>query len=156
MLKKHEHVSAEHVCSGIGIPNIYDYLKTVEQIPESTETAELIAAAKDRTAAIFNSAIDPKNPSALCAATVDTFVSILASEAGNLAVKVLATGGIYIAGGVPLHILKVLEGPGFMTSFKRKGRFAELMEHIPVHIILTRAALLGSAVYGLETFKERA
>jgi glucokinase len=154
MLKRYNHVSVEHVCSGIGIPNIYDYLATVEQIPENTEVARLMASATDRTPVIVESVVNPQNPSALCAATVDTFVSILASETANMALKVLATGGIYLAGGIPLHMLKVLEGPVFMSAFKRKGRFAELMEHIPVHIILTRAALLGSAAYGLESLKE--
>jgi glucokinase len=156
MLRQYNHCSFEHVCSGIGIPNIYDYLKTVEQIPEDIEVAELISSATDRTAVIVESAIKPQNPSKLCAATVDMFVSILASESSNLALKVLATGGVYLAGGIPLHMLKVLEGPDFMRSFKRKGRFAELMEHTPVHIILTRAALLGSAAYGLESMKEEA
>jgi glucokinase len=68
--------------------------------------------------------------------------------------KVLATWGIYLAGGIPLHILRVLEEPRFMESFTRKGRFAQLMGRIPVHVILTRAALVGAAAYGLESFKE--
>jgi glucokinase len=98
--------------------------------------------------------LNAQNPSKLCTATVDTFISILASEAGNVALRVLATGGIYLAGGIPLHMLNALKGPRFMESFERKGRFTELMKRIPVHIILTRAALLGAAVHGLESFKE--
>ena len=82
------------------------------------------------------------------------FISILASEAANLAVKVFATGGIYLAGGIPLHMLGVLKGTRFMEAFSRKGRFAQLMERIPVHVILSHAALVGSAAYGLESFKE--
>ena len=156
MLGRFDHVGIERVCSGIGIPNIYEYLRDVERIPESPGITRLIAASKDRTATIVNSAVDPNNPSRLCAATVDTFISILASEAANVALKVLATGGMYIGGGVPLHMLSVLRGPHFMESFKRKGRFADLMMRIPVHIVLTRAALLGAAVYGLESFKEDA
>ena len=154
MLARFDHVGIERVCSGIGIPNIYEYLRDIEHMPESPQITQLIAASKDRTAAIVESAVNPENPSKLCGATVDMFISILASEAANLALKVLATGGIYLAGGVPLHMLRVLEGPGFMESFKRKGRFVELMKHIPVHIILTRAALVGAAAYGLESFKE--
>jgi len=79
------------------------------------------------------------------------FVSILASEAGNLAVKVLATGGIYLAGGVIVHTLGVLLDLGFMESFKRKGRFVDLMERIPIHVVTARAALVGAATYGLNT-----
>ena len=154
MLKRFDHVSVEHVCSGIGIPYIYEYLRDIEQIPENPETAQLIANATDHTAAITNSAFDQHSPSELCRATIDTFVSILASEAANMALKVMATGGIYLAGGIPLHIPRAAEGAGFMESFKRKGRFAQLMESIPVHVILNRAALVGSAAYGLESFKE--
>jgi glucokinase len=152
MLQRFDHVGIERVCSGIGIPNIYDYLRDVERIPENPEATKLIVGSKDRTAAIVTAALDPETPSELCATTVDTFISILAAEAGNIALKVLATGGIYLAGGVPLHMLAALKGPRFMESFKRKGRFVELMKQIPVHIVLTRAALLGAAVYGLETF----
>ena len=154
MFKHFDHVSVEHVCSGIGIPFIYEYLRDVEQIREKPEIAKLIASATDRTAAITNSAFDERNPSQLCRATVDTFVSILASEAANMALKVMATGGIYLAGGIPLHIPRAAEESRFMETFKRKGRFTQLMERIPVHVILNRAALVGSAAYGLESFKE--
>jgi len=154
MLERFDHVGIERVCSGIGIPNIYEYLRDIEKIPEGPQISQLIAASKDRTAAIVTAAADLQNPSKLCAATVDTFISILASEAGNVALKVLATGGIYLAGGIPLHVLSALQGPRFIECLTRKGRFAELMKHIPVHVILTRAALLGAAVYGLESFKE--
>ena len=154
MLERFDHVGIERVCSGIGIPNIYEYLRDIEKIPETPQISQLIAASKDRTAAIVTAAADPQNPSKLSAVTVETFISILASEAGNVALKVLATGGIYLAGGIPLHVLSALQGPRFMECFTRKGRFAELMKHIPVHVILSRAALLGAAVYGLESFKE--
>jgi len=154
MLKRFDHVSVEHVCSGIGIPNIYEYLRDVEQVPEDPETSQLIASAIDRTAAITNSAFDQGKPSERCRATIDTFVSILASEAANMVLKVMATGGIYVAGGIPLHIPRAAEESAFMESFKRKGRFAQFMGSIPVHVILNRAALVGSAAYGLERFKE--
>jgi len=154
MLRRFDHVSVERVCSGIGIPSIYEYLRDVEQIPERPEIAQAIASATDHTAAITNSAFDEYNPCELCKATVDTFVSILASEAANMALKVMATGGVYLAGGIPLHMAHPAEKSRFMETFKRKGRFSQLMDHIPVHVILNRAALLGSAAYGLESFKE--
>jgi glucokinase len=99
---------------------------------------------------IINRALDPVNPSALCAATIDCFVSILGSEAGNLAIKFLATGGVYLAGGVAVHTLPFIKEPLFMRCFKRKGRFAELMERIPLHVIVTPAGLAGAAACGLE------
>ena len=78
------------------------------------------------------------------------FVSILAAEAGNLAVKVMATGGVYVAGGVAVHTLAVLKQAAFMESFKRKGRFADLMGRIPIHVIVSPAGLAGAAAYGLK------
>jgi glucokinase len=154
LLERFDHVGVERVCSGIGIPNIYQYLREIERIPENPEVAQLIASAKDPTPIITNAALDPNHRSKLCAATIEMFISILASETANLAVKVLATGGIYLAGGIPLHMLGVLTGPRFMESFRRKGRFAQLMERIPVHVILASAALVGCAAYGLENFRK--
>ena len=121
MLQRFDHVGIERVCSGLGIPNIYEYLRDIEHIPESPQIAQLIAASKDRTAAIVDLAVNPEKPSKLCTATVDMFISILASEAANVALKVLATGGIYLAGGVPLHMMRLLEGPRFMSLLNGRG-----------------------------------
>lgn len=151
MLKLFDHVSFEHVCSGIGIPNIYRYLRDVEHLTEVPEVAKLVDAAGDPSVVIINQAIDPTNASKLCAATIDLFVSILAAEAGNLAVKFLATGGVYLAGGVAVHTLQVIKQPAFLQRFKRKGRFAELMGRIPIHVVITPAGLAGAAACGLES-----
>jgi glucokinase len=153
LLQRWGHVSVERVCSGIGIPNIYEFLRDEEKILEQPETAELIASSKDRTKAIVEGGLDPRNPSELCRTTIEMVVSILASEAGNLALKVLATGGVYLAGGVALHLVAALREPRFMQNFSRKGRFEDLMKRIPVHVITARAALVGAATYGLETLR---
>jgi glucokinase len=150
MFKKFDHVSFEHVCSGIGIPNIYGYLRDVEGIAEEPEVAAQVSSAHDPSFVIINQAVDAGNRSKLCAATIDLFVSILASEAANLAVKLLSTGGVYVAGGVAVHTLRLIENPTFMQHFKRKGRFADLMERIPVHLIVAPAGLAGAAACGLE------
>jgi len=85
---------------------------------------------------------------------VSSFVVLfLAAEAGNLALKVLATGGVYIAGGIALHLLDAIRNPRFMETFARKGRFKDLMGRLPVHAITARAALVGAAAYGLESLK---
>ena len=155
LLRRWGHDSEERVCSGIGIPNLYEFLRDEERIPEQPKTAELIASSKDRTKAIVEAGLDPRNPSELCRTTIEVFVSILASEAGNLALKVLATGGIYITGGVALHLLTALQEPRFMQVVTRKGRFEDLLKRMPIHVITARAALVGAAIFGLETLGTR-
>jgi glucokinase len=150
-----DHVGVERVCSGIGVPNVYEFLRDVDEVPERPDVARRIATAPDRTRAIIEAGNDPEAPSELCRATIDLVASILAGEAGNLALKVLATGGLYIAGGVALHMVDALKQPGFIQTFARKGRFRELMERIPIHLITTRAALLGAATFGLDRLKEK-
>ena len=150
LFKKFDHVSFERVCSGIGIPNLYKFLRDVEGIPEDPEVAKQVSAARDPSFVIIDQAVDPAKRSKLCAATIDLFASILASEAGNLAVKVLATGGVYLAGGASVHCLEVIKKPEFMCRFKQKGRFADLLERIPAHVVVSPAGLAGAAAYGLE------
>lgn len=154
LLRRFDHVGVERVCSGIGLPNIYEYLRDEERIPEPPEIARRIASAQDRTRAIVDAALDPHDPSELCRITVDVLVSILASEAGNLALKVLATGGTYVFGGIALRLSRTLQEPRFMKAFTRKGRFEGLMASMPVHLITARAALLGAAIDGLEILKD--
>jgi glucokinase len=103
----------ERACSGIGIPNVHQFLRDEEKIPERPETAELIPSSKARSRSIVEGALDPKNPSDLCGSTIEVVVSILAGEEGNLALKVLATGEI-LTGSVGLHLLPALQVPQFM------------------------------------------
>ena len=156
MLGRFDHVSYEHVCSGIGVPNVYDFVGEVEKVPESAEVATQIASARDRSMPIIRYALDPRTPSKRCAATIDIVASILASEAGNLALKVLATGGVYLSGGIATHILPALEGSRFLQFFRFKGRFSDMLSRIPVHVIVGRAALVGAAIYGLESLRNGA
>jgi glucokinase len=154
MLKHFDHVSYERVCSGIGIPHIYEYLRSSGYAPEAPGVAEAIAAAPDPSPTIIKLGLDLAHRNELCAATLDILISILGDEAGNLALKVLATGGVYLAGGVATHVLPALERPLFMHSFTRKGRFAEFMAQIPIYLIVTRAVLAGAAWYGLENLTQ--
>lgn len=145
------HVSYERVCSGIGIPNIYRFLKESGRAEEPAWLAEKLANAADPTPIIMNAARSTDQTCALCQQTLEMFVSILGGESGNLALKVLATGGVYLGGGIPPRIRTELEKPGFMASFTNKGRLAPLLRQMPVNIILNpKAGLLGAASYGLE------
>jgi glucokinase len=146
----HGHVSFERVCSGLGIPNIYGYLKEIGYAAEPDWLAGELAVAADPTPVIMNSALGQGQPCELTGATLKTFVAILGSEAGNLALKVLSTGGVYLGGGIPPRIISALEDPTFLEAFRSKGRFRELLNEVPVHVIRNPdTALLGAASYGL-------
>ena len=149
MLGKFAHVSFEDVCSGIGIPHIYRYLRDIERIPENPEVAALIAAASDMSVVIIEHSSNRQSASKLCEATIDMFVSILASESGNLALKVLATGGVYLSGGVVSHLLDALKRPEFMKEFEQKGRMSTLMSRMPVHVIVNEVGVTGRPACGL-------
>jgi glucokinase len=151
LMVRFPHVSYERICSGKGIPNIYDYLKDSGYAEEPQWLAEQLATTLDRSPIIVNNALDKENACEICVATLNTFVSILASEAGNLALKVLSTGGVYIGGGIPPRILSYLQDNHFMQAFTHKGRFTQMLAQIPVHVILNpQAALLGAAIHGFE------
>jgi glucokinase len=143
------HVSSERVCSGSGIPNIYAFLRDTGQATEPAWLAQQIAAAPDPTPLIVQAALDASRPSELCVATLETFVTILGAEAGNLALKVLATGGVYLGGGIPPRLLALLQRPAFLETFRGKGRMADLLDRVPVHVILNPgAAIFGAACCG--------
>lgn len=151
LLERYEHISYERVCSGLGLPNIYAYLRDSGYSDEPVWLSEQLAITNDFTSVIVNAALNVEAPCPLCVATLNTFVSILGAEAGNLALKILSTGGVYLGGGIPPRILPFLENGRFMLAFQQKGRFTELLARIPVYIILnSKTALLGAARYGLE------
>ncbi len=149
-----EHVSYEHVCSGVGIPHVYEFFRDREKIPESPAVTQRIASEADRTKAIIQSALEPADSSPRCRAAIETVVSIMGAEAGNLALKVLALGGVYLAGGIPTHIQPVLKSPRFLEAFRRKGRFSEIMSRIPVHLMIGKVGIAGAAAYGLKRASE--
>ena len=148
LMGKFGHISYERVCSGKGMPNIYGYLKKQRFAQESPEMAKALKAADDPTPIIVQKAMTGECE--LSIAALNAFVSILGAEAGNLALKVLATGGVYLGGGIPPKILAKLKDGTFMASFVNKGRFAEMLAQIPVYVILNeRTAQFGAACYGL-------
>jgi glucokinase len=150
-----DHVSYELVCSGIGIPHIFGYLKDSEKYEIPAWLREAIRTTDDLTPVIIDGAMKKGFSCQLCMDTLRMFVSILGAEAGNLALKILPTGGLYIGGGIPLRILPLIRNGNFMETFTAKGRMSRIMEDIPVHVILnTRAALMGAAKESLEILTE--
>lgn len=148
LIGKFGHVSYERVCSGSGMPNLYAFLKKQGFAPELPEMKKALKQAEDPTPIIVAKAM--AGECELSIATLNAFVSILGSEAGNLALKVMATGGVYLGGGIPPKILPKLKDGTFMAAFVNKGRFAEMLAQIPVYVILNEeTALFGAACYGL-------
>jgi glucokinase len=138
-------VSWERVVSGLGIKNVYSFLRDVEKINEPGWLHDRMIA-EDPNAVIGQCAED--GSSSLCFETMKTFSAAYGAEAGNIALKVLATGGIYLGGGIAPKILKTLKNGAFMQAFLDKGRLSPLLESIPVRVILDdTCALLGAAAY---------
>lgn len=143
-----EHVSYERVCSGLGLPHIYGFLKEQGDFPEPPWLARTLARSPDPTPVIVAAALDQRCE--LAVETLRLFVSILGAEAGNLALKVLATGGVYVGGGIPRRIVPALQDGTFLRAFVAKGRLSRLLEQIPVSLIVNPdAALLGAAYAAL-------
>jgi glucokinase len=139
-----DHVSYERVCSGPGLWRIYRFIKEREAAEEPSWLAGSLAETDDPVPVIVEAALAGTNDA--CVRTVRLFCSILGAEAGNLALKVLATGGVYIGGGIAPRILHFLEEGAFLAAFRKKGRMADLLFRMPVHVIIEpRAALIGAA-----------
>lgn len=152
LANRFDHVSYERVCSGIGLANIYDYFKNTGHIEDSACPAGHVPAEQDPVPQIIRAALDKNRPCSLCRKTLEMFASVLGAEAGNMALKTMATGGVYIGGGIPPRILPFLESPLFLNAFMRKGRMSELMKKIPVYVVLhSEAALMGAARHAMTT-----
>jgi glucokinase len=142
MLGRFEHVSYERVLSGPGLHNIYQFLRETGRGEEPPWLAEQIAQG-DPSAAISKSALE--GTSAICVQALDIFVSIYGAEAGNLALKMLATGGMYVGGGIAPKIIRKLSSTAFMKAFTAKGRSGALLKDVPVRVITNdKTALLGA------------
>ena len=141
--REFERVSYERVISGPGLHHIYRFLRTSDGAAEPAWLRERIGAG-DPSAVVAEVALDRRDPLAVRA--LELFVSIYGAEAGNLALKALAVGGVFIGGGIAPKIRAMLVEGTFVTAFRDKGRLAPLMASIPVHLVLEpRAALLGAA-----------
>jgi glucokinase len=142
LLKQFAHVSAERVLSGPGLHNIYLFLRDTGR---GDEPAWLFEKLNKRDPSAVISELAMKNESTLCVQALDLFVSLYGAEAGNLALKGMATGGVYIGGGIAPKILAKLQTPAFMQAFTAKGRTAKVLEGMPVHVILNdKTALFGA------------
>jgi glucokinase len=145
------HISNERVLSGPGIGDLYDFCRALSGKQEPGWLAQQIATG-DKNAVVSVAAVEGKDPVAV--RTLEMFVEILGGEAGNMALRLFATGGVVVGGGIPPKILAMLQTRNFLARFADKGRFAEWMRSLGVRVTLEpRAALLGAAHY-VATSKE--
>ncbi|NET26359.1 glucokinase [Okeania sp. SIO1I7] len=157
LLAKHniDRVSVERVVSGMGIVSIYQFLRDRQSAAESPEIAEVLRKWEteigsseitvDPGAVIGKTALEKSDR--LCEKVLDLFVGAYGAEAGNLALKLLPYGGLYIAGGIAAKILPLMKSGTFMDAFHHKGRMRALLEKVPVHIVLNpKVGLIGAAI----------
>lgn len=138
------HVSYERVLSGPGLLAIYRFLRATRGRVEPAWLRERLESG-DRSAVVSEVALAGGDP--VCVEALDMFAGIYGAEAGNLALKAMALGGVYVGGGIAPKIRAKLADGTFVAAFRDKGRFAPLMESIPVHVALDpRAPLLGAAL----------
>jgi glucokinase len=144
---KFGHVSYERILSGPGFHNIFLFLRESGRYAESAALKEAMEAGGDPNIAVTRLGVSGED--ALCTATVDLFCSIYGAEAGNLALKCVAVGGVFIGGGIaPKLGGTVLKKGNFLNAFTSKGRFAPLMKSLEVNVALNpRAPLIGAAHY---------
>ena len=150
-----ERVSTERVVSGIGIASIYEFLRDQDPAQESAKLSEIYQIWQqeigksektvDLAAEVSQAALAGNDY--LAGQTLKLFVEAYGAEAGNLSLKLLPYGGLYVAGGIAPKILPLLQNGNFMKAFRDKGRMRTLMEKFPVHIVLNaKVGLIGAAI----------
>ncbi|MCF7806529.1 MAG: glucokinase [Simkaniaceae bacterium] len=142
--QKYEHVSYERILSGKGFWELYRFLTQVEKMAKCQLVEE---CPKDQDPSVIITQQGTEKYDRTCMEVMDLFCSIYGAEAGNLALKYLAISGIYVGGGIAPKILKALQKGGFIENFTKKGRFKELLESIPVKVVLDQETALKGAAY---------
>lgn len=142
--QQYRHVSWERVVSGMGLPSLHEFLRNHRQAPAPQWLAEQMRDG-DAAAAIADAALGGRDE--ICVETLNWFVRLYGAEAGNLALKTMSRGGVYLGGGIAPKILPLLQNGLFVEAFLDKGRMRPLLENMPVRVILNdRAALFGAAL----------
>jgi glucokinase len=147
LLTKHRRVSYERIVCGPGLLNLYEFFRTRADHAEPDWLREKMSSG-DPAAAISQTALAGSDQT--CVHALDMFVTLYGAEAGNLALKILATGGVFVGGGIAPKILEKIRQGSFMESFMQKGRYQGLLETMPVEVVTNeKTALLGAAHYAL-------
>jgi glucokinase len=147
-------VSYERILSGPGLRNVYEFLRDSGTEQEPVWLRDELAQAPDPALVISHVGMNAK--AAICEHALDVFVSVYGAEAGNLALKLLATGGVFLSGGIAARILPRLQRPEFLRSFVTKGRMQSLLETIPVRVINNdQVGVIGAARYAATRMNRR-
>ncbi|MEA3274054.1 MAG: glucokinase [Pseudomonadota bacterium] len=142
------HVSYERMVSGPGLVNIYRFLREDRGMEEFPGFMERVAGAADPAPAIAELGL--ARESAVCERALDLFAAVYGAAAGNLALKAMATGGLYVGGGIAPKLIDKIRDGVFMAAFLDKGRFRRLLTDVPVPVILEpKTALRGAAAHAL-------
>ncbi len=146
--QRHGHVSFERICSGAFLPNLYDFLLSQGLPPPEGPLASALTKVADRTPLIIQAALNQE--AEICEHCLTLFIQCLGTVCGNMGVTYLATGGLYLAGGIPPRILSRLQQPDFQQALIHKGRFSALCAEMPVHVVTApQVGLEGAAWYAL-------
>ncbi len=149
LLERHDRVSVERVVSGLGIVSIYQFLRDQQASPDATDVAEKIRLWEVGDLNFDVAAAIAISSDRLATQTMQMFVEAYAAEVGNLALKLIPRGGLYIAGGIAPKILPLLKDGTFLRILKNKGRVSPVLEDIPIHIVLNpEVGLIGAMLYG--------
>jgi len=150
--QQHRHVSWERVVSGMGLLSLHEFLR-LHRHAEAPQWLDEEMRNGDAAAAIANAALSRRDE--ICVETLEWFVRLYGAETGNLALKVMSRGGLYLGGGIAPKILPLLQNGAFLDAFLNKGRMRPLLEAMPVKVILNdRAALFGSALRAAQLAEE--
>lgn len=142
--KKFGHVSYERAVCGPGLVNIYEFLKYTGKAPEPPQLRERLENADDRAVVISDAGLAEEFE--ICVQTLDVFASVLGAQAGNMVLNLLATGGVFLGGGIPPKLIKKLSDGTTVKAYLAKGRLSRLVEATPLFVIEDdRAALHGAA-----------
>ncbi len=149
LLDEHEHLSYERIVSGPGLVNVYRFLRDTGRGDEPDWLAREIAE-NDPAATISAAALAGR--SSLCEQALDLFIELFGAEAGNMMLSYMATGGVWLGGGIVVKILdRIKSTTRFMSGFTSKGRLSDLMNEVPVRVILNdKTALLGAAKHAFD------
>jgi len=149
LMSKHDHVSYDRILSGPGLNSIYTFLKDTGFAPEPPELEKRL---REEDPGKVITTTGKTGEYELCVKTLDIFASILGAQAGNMVLTLMATGGIYLGGGIPAGIYKKLADSTTVNSYLNKGRLSYLVKNTPLYVILDdHTALLGAAYIASES-----